>query len=626
MKTKLLFLLILCTIGSIVNAQINVSTGLNSAGASQTICGTDFNWKLVSSTSGIAKVTAGITGAWESTPVAVTNAGWINVTCNPTGETSGIYIFERDFTILPATASFSCNFRYACDDNINLLELIAPGGSSAFYLAGPVIAPYHLLDNPAVTNVISAPAAGVWKIRATVRIIDHIGAFLISGYINPAPVVVQDSTVYCCTGTNLFNNGNFEAGNVGFTSSYTFQPAATANAVIPRQYNVVNNAQAAATSPQWVVQDHTKCINGASNSKFLVVNGRTMQSAGTSSVIWDETVTVNPANEYKFCANFKNMPQCAFDIKPQIRIVLTGGNWTTGSSAYQTIITPASPCGWMQVSGCITPTGQQLRVQIFLLEDGIGDGNDLAMDDISLQQKIAQPSYLSLSHNGSPTVITGSLNSIANTDDILTTTGCGTQNAITYQWYVYEVTAAPGFPMVPGTNAWSTNISGYNNQTSSAVGPWALTTTFPGYIFTANKLYLVGLYIPSCCNSCYADKWMYQITGYFGFTTPPQYEMTDKMKAYIKAMIKESNTTNPASDKPAFRVTPNPTNGKFQVAFDTKVSGTIDIIDPKGTKIGSKTINNEKLVDFDLSNNASGIYFIQMSDGDKVYSQKVVKQ
>lgn len=618
--------MILCTTGSILNAQINVSTGLNSAGASQIICNNDFFWKIPTTTSGIAKVTAGLPGTWETTPVAVTNAGWINVTCNSTGETPGIYVFERDFTIAPGTSSFSCNFRYACDDNINLLELIAPGGSSAFYLAGPVTAPYHLLDNPPVTNVVSTPVPGVWKIRATVHFIDNAAAFLISGYINVAQTTPQDSSVYCCTGTNLFNNGNFEAGNVGFTSSYTYQPLAAPNSVIPRQYNIVTSAQASAISPQWFVEDHTKCINGA-NSKFLVVNGRTMQAAGTNSNIWDQTAPVTPNAEYKFCANVKNLAQCAFDIKPQIRVVITGGTWTSGSSAYQTINVAAGLCNWLQIGGCIKATGQQLRVQIFLLEDGVGDGNDLALDDISLQKKLDQPSTLSVQNQGgTPPQILASINSIANTDDFLVTTACNTTNPYTYQWFVYEVTAAAGFPMVPGTNAWSTNLAGYNTQTASPVGPWGLTTTFPGYNFAPNKLYLIGLSIPSCCNSCYADKWMYQITGYFGFANPPQYNLTEEMKDYIKAMIKEKPVPVNPNDQSIFKVIPNPSNGVFQVAFDKQTSGTITITDSKGGKIAEKTISNEKTTDFNLSDAGSGIYFIKLNSGDKVYTEKMIKQ
>ena len=94
------------------------------------------------------------------------------------------------------------------------------------------------------------------------------------------------------------------------------------------------------------------------------------------------------------------------------------------------------------------------------------------------------------------------------------------------------------------------------------------------------------------------------------------------MKDYIRAMIKESPATVTPADQSIFKVSPNPSNGKFQVEFDSKVSGNIEIIDPAGGKILNKAVNNEKLVDFDLSSNASGIYFIQMSVGDKVYSKK----
>lgn len=119
---------------------------------------------------------------------------------------------------------------------------------------------------------------------------------------------------------------------------------------------------------------------------------------------------------------------------------------------------------------------------------------------------------------------------------------------------------------------------------------------------------------------------MYQITGYFGFANPPAHNLTEEMKEYIKSMPRESNPTNSAIGEQGFKVSPNPSNGKFQVEFNAKISGNLEIIDAKGSKIANKTVVNEKLVDIDLSDKASGIYFIQMSADNKTYSQKIIKQ
>jgi len=64
----------------------------------------------------------------------------------------------------------------------------------------------------------------------------------------------------------------------------------------------------------------------------------------------------------------------------------------------------------------------------------------------------------------------------------------------------------------------------------------------------------------------------------------------------------------------------------FQVAFDKQTSGTITITDSKGGKIAEKTISNEKTTDFNLSDAGSGIYFIKLNSGDKVYTEKMIKQ
>jgi hypothetical protein len=77
-----------------------------------------------------------------------------------------------------------------------------------------------------------------------------------------------------------------------------------------------------------------------------------------------------------------------------------------------------------------------------------------------------------------------------------------------------------------------------------------------------------------------------------------------------------------------FTITPNPSNGKFMIAFETGTPEDISIkvFDPLGRVI--KTEDNVKVngtysKEIDLGNAASGIYIIQLVSGDKTLNRKL---
>jgi hypothetical protein len=57
---------------------------------------------------------------------------------------------------------------------------------------------FYFISNM-ITNSISSPAVGTWKIRATINYFDDVGGFMLSGYIDLA----NNS---CNTTTSDFNN------------------------------------------------------------------------------------------------------------------------------------------------------------------------------------------------------------------------------------------------------------------------------------------------------------------------------------------------------------------------------------------------------------------------------------
>ena len=138
---------------------INVSTGVDNSGNALAVGVNDPNWQIVSNTT--PKV-CGYHGAWQPTPISGSNAGWINDTGVYYASNPAIYTFERPFSIAAGTTSLTCNFGITTDDFIVSLELVRPD-SSTIPLTIPASPAYTV--SPAITNVISSPMAGTWKIR-----------------------------------------------------------------------------------------------------------------------------------------------------------------------------------------------------------------------------------------------------------------------------------------------------------------------------------------------------------------------------------------------------------------------------------------------------------------------------
>ena len=194
----------------------------------------------------------------------------------------------------------------------------------------------------------------------------------------------QPANNTCCTElTNLIINSDF--GNrrppLGFTSQYTYDAGLPAlSSLLPGEFAITDAAGAKAICPNWNIKDHTTCpTNG--NGTFMVVNGSTGKTG--KKLVWEETLNNVPGGkEYKFCAQFKNLLECCFDVKPKIDILFVG---VTGHDLLnQTIsITSTGNCGWLEIKNNIWLTNTtNLKIQIWLDETAIGDGNDLAIDDI----------------------------------------------------------------------------------------------------------------------------------------------------------------------------------------------------------------------------------------------------
>jgi hypothetical protein len=437
-------------------------------------------------------------------------------------------------------------------------------------------------------------------------------------------VVISEIGAYCCEGENLVTNGNFEYGNTGFLSAYT-----NSAATYPGEYDVVSSASAFGAT----VMDHSFCEDPtlyATNNKFMVVNGKTQQSG--SSVIWEQTITgLEKGQEYKFCANFKDMEQCTFNIYP--RITVNAGLFSTT----QVIDTDDSdPCDWERIEICFTANQSTMNLKIELDETGNGDGNDLAIDDIAVQQKVDPNYFITVQHQGNNNAITGSLNTIVNTDDTLLNEACESNGLDDFYWFIYEPLdpTAPLFTSVDwSTFAWGNDGGSYGSVISAPGPAWNLTSTFPDYIvFDNNRFYVIGMYIPSCCESCYTDSWEYQITYNNGFAPSSGEDFSEEMKEEIKKRFVKSRAGNLGNEKEMsnerFSLYPNPAQESFNVILSDDTIKSIEIVSLSGQVVFSTQLKEGRSEEtIDVSVLSSGMYFVNvLSNNQTRYKAKLIKE
>jgi hypothetical protein len=169
---------------------------------------------------------------------------------------------------------------------------------------------------------------------------------------------------------NLLVNGDFEAGDVGFTSAY-----------IDSNYLWQEGTYAVVASPKSVHPNFIACGNHTTGGSLqMVVNGAT--TAGVK--IWGETVNVLPNTNYQFTYWIQSV---VAENPSQLQL------WANGVPAGPIYTAILQTCQWKQFiynwnSGSSTSVVLSLDNQ-----NTIASGNDFALDDLNFQQVcVATPS------------------------------------------------------------------------------------------------------------------------------------------------------------------------------------------------------------------------------------------
>ena len=177
--------------------------------------------------------------------------------------------------------------------------------------------------------------------------------------------------------SNLVFNGDFELGNVGFTTDYLFSKGDIGGA---QWYDVLNNP----------AQGRPRDINPPSYTDHTSGKGLMMAANGAVSpnkVVWTQTVGVIPGKSYDFS--------------------MWISSWYAGNPAKLDVqfngvsvgvpVAPSSVGPWAQFK-TVWNSGSSSQVVIRIIETGRADiGSDFALDDISLTlSKSSAPAFTSI--------------------------------------------------------------------------------------------------------------------------------------------------------------------------------------------------------------------------------------
>ena len=198
------------------------------------------------------------------------------------------------------------------------------------------------------------------------------------------------TTTYTCSGygpgpESVFN-GDFEQGNVGFTSAYTY----STNLYPESTYSVGDYA--GDFHPDFVGTGH----GGTGN--FMVINGATSPNTN----IWTEQITVSPDTYYAFSTWVCTVSPAGDAARLQFSI--------NGSQIGEVFSAPSFTGEWLQFYE-LWYSGTSTSATITILnQNTVGSGNDFGLDDISFCELVLL---------GAPecTITVGSMTAMATADN-----------------------------------------------------------------------------------------------------------------------------------------------------------------------------------------------------------------
>lgn len=215
--------------------------------------------------------------------------------------------------------------------------------------------------------------------------------------------VTVGSTQCSASGVELVSNGDFGAGNTGFSSSYAYTPPPNTQ---EGQYWVATGAQVSSwNGGMFSSGDHT---SGTGN--FMLVNG----AATPNTDVWCQTISVTPNTDYLFSTWVSSLNS---SVPAQLQFYINGAPLGSVFSS------PPGPNVWVQFFSSWN-SGANTSITICIINQNNSTlGNDFGLDDISFQQcmlpcpvtqtvTITEPPAVTVTATGNATICPGQSTSL----------------------------------------------------------------------------------------------------------------------------------------------------------------------------------------------------------------------
>jgi len=191
------------------------------------------------------------------------------------------------------------------------------------------------------------------------------------------------------TTNNLVANGNFNAGNSGFSSEYIYNPTSLWN---EGTYAITTNANN--VHPNFV---------GTGAGNFLVVNGST--SPGTE--VWCQNVTVEPNTNYNFSSIVSTV---AGGNSAVLQFSINGNTIGTPFNA------PNNTGNWQEFNATWASTTTATAEICVVNQNTGGSGNDFALDNINFTTLCEASESITVSFSEEADATIGTVDELCETD------------------------------------------------------------------------------------------------------------------------------------------------------------------------------------------------------------------
>jgi gliding motility-associated-like protein len=191
-------------------------------------------------------------------------------------------------------------------------------------------------------------------------------------------------SVSTATSNNLITNGDFEAGNTGFTTGHVPGTGGTYGLLS------LNNTYAITTNPSLVHNNFASCGDHTpTGTNMLVLNCSSIPNTSA----WCQTVTVSPNTNY----TFSMWAMSTVSGSPAQFFVTANGTPINTATTLST-----TTCQWQEIT-FIWNSGSLTSVNLCIMNQNLAEsGNDAAIDDISLIEMCSASDAMTITVNNIP--------------------------------------------------------------------------------------------------------------------------------------------------------------------------------------------------------------------------------